>query len=236
MSDTPNLRLPFVAAAQAQKHVTVNEALARIDAALQLNVISRSVIAPPLSVAGEVYLVPDAPTGDWEAQSGALAFAVGEGWDFIAPQSGWRIWVADEAKWISFDGTSWISGALATTPSGASLQAEVLEFDVIFSDADAVVSSNAIIPEGCVVFAVTGRILDGFDGSLTDWSLGVAGSDNRYGSGFGSAVASYVRGLTGQPQGYYADTPLTLRANGGNFGNGQVRLAIHLMKFDLPNI
>jgi len=196
MSDTPNLRLPFVAAAQAQKHVTVNEALARIDAALQLNVISRSVIAPPLSVAGEVYLVPDAPTGDWEG----------------------------------------ISGALATTPSGANFRAEVLEFDVIFSDAGVVISSSAIIPAGCVVFAVTGRILDVFDGSLTDWSLGVAGFDNRYGSGFGSAAASYVRGLTGQPQGYYADTPLTLRANGGNFGNGQVRLAIHLMKFDLPNI
>ena len=32
MSDSLNLNLPYVEAAQAQKHVTVNEALSRLDA------------------------------------------------------------------------------------------------------------------------------------------------------------------------------------------------------------
>jgi hypothetical protein len=39
MSETIHLRLPYLAAAQAQKHVTHNEALSRLDATVQLAVI-----------------------------------------------------------------------------------------------------------------------------------------------------------------------------------------------------
>ena len=35
MPDTPNLALPLIAAAQAQKHVTHNDALLALDALLQ---------------------------------------------------------------------------------------------------------------------------------------------------------------------------------------------------------
>jgi hypothetical protein len=236
MSETTNLKLPLVAAAQAQKHVTVNEALARVDAALQMNIVSRTLMSPPTSTLGEVYLVPDAALGDWTGQDGALAFAVGNGWDFIPPQAGWRIWVADESKWISFGVSGWLDGAIATTQSGAGLRIEVLEFDNDFVGAATEIQTTAIIPAGSVVFAVTGRVLDGFDGSLSNWSLGVTGSSDRYGSGLGTATAAYVRGLTGQPQSYYSDTPLVLTANGGDFGSGEIRLAIHLMHFELPNL
>ena len=45
---TDNLFLPLPAAReQAQKHVTVNEALARLDAVVQLAVLSRGLTAPP---------------------------------------------------------------------------------------------------------------------------------------------------------------------------------------------
>ena len=40
MVKTANLELPLVQAAQAQKHVTVNEALALLDAAAQLRLAS----------------------------------------------------------------------------------------------------------------------------------------------------------------------------------------------------
>lgn len=36
MANSPNIELPFVEAAQAQKHVTVNESLLRLDAVSQL--------------------------------------------------------------------------------------------------------------------------------------------------------------------------------------------------------
>ena len=234
MSETPNLSLPLVASAQAQKHVTVNEALARIDAALQLNIVSRALSDAPASVAGEVYLVAPGATGNWTGQDGALAFAVGEGWDFVAPQAGWRVWVADEAVWISFDGLAWGTGVLATTSSGSEMRGEVIEVDVALSAEGAVVVTTAIIPTSSLVFAVTGRVISGFDGTLSDWSLGVSGSDNRYGSGLGNAAGSFVHGMTGQPQAYYSDTPLTMTANGGDFGTGVIRLAIHMMRFEIP--
>ena len=42
MADTTNLTLPLLAASQAQKHVTVNEALTRLDGMVQLTLRSRS--------------------------------------------------------------------------------------------------------------------------------------------------------------------------------------------------
>jgi hypothetical protein len=62
----------------------------------------------------------------------------------------------------------------------------------------------------------------------------VAGSDNRYGSGLGLALNSYLRGLSGAPVTYYADTPLLLTAEGGAFAAGTVRLALHLVELEPP--
>ena len=236
MSETFNLKLPLIAAAQAQKHVTVNEALARIDAALQMIAVSRSISSPPASIEGEVYLVGASATGDWTNNDGALAFAVGGGWEFILPHAGWKLWIADEAKWVAYNGTNWADGVLATTQSNAAMRADVVEFDIDFSDEMGSIVTQAVIPAGAVVFAITGRVTAGFDGNLTDFALGVSDSVNRYGAGLGTATAAFVHGLTSQPQSYYSATPLVLTANGGNFGSGSLRLAIHLMQFDLPRL
>lgn len=45
MQETDNLRLPFLIAAQAQKHVTHNEALRGLDATVQLSVADRDLSA-----------------------------------------------------------------------------------------------------------------------------------------------------------------------------------------------
>jgi Protein of unknown function (DUF2793) len=47
MDATSNLHLPFIVAAQAQKHVTHNEALRALDAVVQLAVLDRDLAAPP---------------------------------------------------------------------------------------------------------------------------------------------------------------------------------------------
>ena len=85
-----------------------------------------------------------------------------------------------------------------------------------------------------MVFAVTGRIKTAFTGALTDWDLGVAGSTNRYAGGMGLAQGSWLSGITGQPVTYYADTPLVLTANGGDFAGGELRLAIHYFTASPP--
>ncbi len=46
MSETYQFKLALLEAAQAQKHVTVNEAFARLDALAQLRVQSRSADVP----------------------------------------------------------------------------------------------------------------------------------------------------------------------------------------------
>ncbi len=234
MSETSNLKLPLLAAAQAQKHVTMNEALTRVDAALQLSVKSRTLASPPVSIEGEVYLVAAAGLGIWETRDGALAFSVGGGWDFLTPMSGWKIWVEDEAVWVVFDGTDWIENPVAVSPFGAGLSASVIEFDEILSAEGTGFTTSGLIPASSCVMAVTGRLIDGFDGGVANWSLGIAGSEDRYGSGLGVVSGAWVRGLTGQPQSYYADTPLTLTASGGDFGSGLIRLSIHLFSFGLP--
>ena len=47
MSDTTRLALPRLDAAQAQKHVTHNEALGLLDALVHLSLSARNVAAPP---------------------------------------------------------------------------------------------------------------------------------------------------------------------------------------------
>ncbi|HHI82980.1 MAG TPA: DUF2793 domain-containing protein, partial [Rhizobiales bacterium] len=47
MSETANLGLVFLEAAQAQKHVTMNEALRALDVLVQTAVQDRDLTAPP---------------------------------------------------------------------------------------------------------------------------------------------------------------------------------------------
>jgi hypothetical protein len=109
MSDTPLLQLPLLQAAQAQKHVTHNEALMLLDGLVHLAVISRTASSPPQAAAdGLRYLLPAAPSGAWAGQAGRLALAQGGGWVFLAPRSGWRLWVEEERRLLLFDGSVWI--------------------------------------------------------------------------------------------------------------------------------
>ncbi|MGB0412551.1 MAG: DUF2793 domain-containing protein, partial [Pikeienuella sp.] len=97
MSDTPNLGLPLLAASQAQKHVTMNDALLRLDALSSMVVKSRSEPSPPLTVSdGQVYLVPDGAGEAWAGRAGQLAFFVNGGWSFALPKAGWQTWIEDE--------------------------------------------------------------------------------------------------------------------------------------------
>ena len=55
---SPHLLLPFILAAQAQKHVTHNEAIRLLDAIVQLSVLDRDLTVPPASpVDGDRYIV-----------------------------------------------------------------------------------------------------------------------------------------------------------------------------------
>lgn len=90
---TPNLAMPYILPAQAQKHVTHNEALQIIDAAAQLCVEAMNQNTPPETAQnGQVWAIGTAPTGVWTGRAGQLAVHAGNGWLFVPVQEGWRAW------------------------------------------------------------------------------------------------------------------------------------------------
>ncbi|TNC74755.1 DUF2793 domain-containing protein [Rubellimicrobium roseum] len=94
-STSPRLSLPYLQPAQAQKHVTHNEALQLLDAAVQLSVLSFGATQPPAAPqAGDVHALAAGAQGDWAGQDGRLALWDGTGWQFLLPREGWRAWDA----------------------------------------------------------------------------------------------------------------------------------------------
>jgi Protein of unknown function (DUF2793) len=110
MDSSPNLILPYIIAAQAQKHVTHNEALRGLDALVQLMVLDKDLSSPPGSPAdGDRYIVAASPTGAWSGQAGKIAAWQDGAWAFYTPREGWRAWLADEDKLFFWDGSDWIA-------------------------------------------------------------------------------------------------------------------------------
>lgn len=116
MSDrSANLSLPYLMPSQAQKHVTHNEAIALLDALVQLVVISATQgAAPDTAAEGDRYLVPIGAGGAWSGQDGAVAIFSGGAWMFLVPRVGWQAWAADAGHGLRFDGTAWMIDAPAT--------------------------------------------------------------------------------------------------------------------------
>jgi lysophospholipase L1-like esterase len=114
MDSTPNLQLPYIMAAQAQKHVTHNEALRALDALVQLAVLDKDLAAPPASPAeGSRYIVAASPSGVWAGQAANIAAWQDGAWMFHAPGEGWLAWVADEDTIYTYNGAAWVSGVHA---------------------------------------------------------------------------------------------------------------------------
>ena len=117
VDDTPNLGLPYIMAAQSQKHVTHNEAIRALDAVVQLAVLDRDLAAPPVSPAeGDRYIVAASPTGDWDGQSGNIAAFQDGAWVFLSPNEGWIAWIADEEAAVVWSNSGWT--ALTTSGGG----------------------------------------------------------------------------------------------------------------------
>lgn len=243
MSDdaTPRLGLPYVAAGQAQKHVTVNEAFTRLDGLVQTAVVSRGLAGQPADPDdGALYILPAAATGEvWgDEDEGALMRFEAGGWRRVTPGPGHIVWVADEALVLVFD-DDWrpLTEVLdfqtlvaAAAPSGGRTRFAVLEEDVTLSGAST--ATSMVIPARAIIFAVSTRTLTAVTGAGA-YDCGVAGEQSKFGGSLGAAAGSTNIGVIG-PTAFYSDTPVVLTGVGGGFTGGVVRVAIHLIAFDAP--
>lgn len=108
MPDTARLKLPLLAAAQAQKHVTHNEALTALDTLVQIAVLDKDLGTPPGSPAeGDCYIVAASPTGAWTGWAGRIARFEDGQWRSFLPGAGWLAWVADESELHVHTGSGW---------------------------------------------------------------------------------------------------------------------------------
>lgn len=121
MDSTANLSLPYIMPAQAQKHVTHNEALRALDVLVQLSVVDRDLAVPPASpLDGSRYIVSASPTGVWSGHAGHVAAFQDGAWSFHIPSDGWLAWIEDESKLVVWSGSAWIeaggSGGINPAP------------------------------------------------------------------------------------------------------------------------
>lgn len=101
MSDDQSARLglPYLAAGQMQKHVTLNEALTRLDALTQTTVVSRSQSAQPGDPDdGALYILPaDATGAAWAGKpAGTLMRFEAGGWSVVGAPDGLIAVAVDE--------------------------------------------------------------------------------------------------------------------------------------------
>jgi hypothetical protein len=105
---SPRLGLPYLQPAQAQKHVTHNAALQRLDALAQLSLASTGAETPPAAPEpGEIHALGAAPQGDWAGQAGQLALWDGGAWLFVTPRPGWRAHDLASGRGLVFAAGGW---------------------------------------------------------------------------------------------------------------------------------
>ena len=113
MAETGRLALPLLEAGQARKEMTVNEALARLDLAVQAKVEAVGVSTPPVApVEGQGWIVGDSPNGAWTGKAAAIAGWTAGGWRFLAAREGMRVWSAADGTVVTHSGGAWRSGLL----------------------------------------------------------------------------------------------------------------------------
>lgn len=106
--------LPLLAAAQAQKETTHNEAIALID--LLVNPVVQSIAQvniPSAPLPGQAWIVGAGATGAWVGNTNKIAGWTLSGWRFITPVEAMSVWSLSDAATVQFNGTAWAIAKLS---------------------------------------------------------------------------------------------------------------------------
>lgn len=114
---TPRMSLPLLFAAQAQKELFHNEALARIDALLHPAVEDETNEPPQSPQEGESWLIAGSATGVWAGREQSIATFQNGGWIFTAAHPGMQIY-DQKAQQTAIFTTQWQKADPVEEPSG----------------------------------------------------------------------------------------------------------------------
>lgn len=229
MSNSANFDLTFLEAGQSHKHVSVNNALARIDALGQLVLISDDRNdAPEKPEEGDCVYIPMGE-GQFAGVNGKIAIYQNGGFEFVAPKAGWQAYITRRAEFCVFDGVEWQAWPKRET----SLAISVLSKERRIENSPQEVMA---IPERSIVFGVSALVSEDIKGEgVSGWSLGVGESKDRYGSGLWLGKGGWVKGLTGQPMTYWSETKLLISPEGGEFTGGKVKVKLFYLDLPIPD-
>ncbi len=125
---TPRYQLPYLVVSQAQKEITHNEALLRIDALLQPMVEAVAATPPAIQTgtqAGKCWLVGTGAAGEWAGKQGQIACWNGSGWSFVAATEGLRLrnkaLACDMIYTASGAGSGWQTPAAINNATGGTV-------------------------------------------------------------------------------------------------------------------
>ena len=106
---SPRLTLPYIQPAQAQKHVTHNQAIRQIDGLIHMSVVSDALSTPPTEQAeSKCYLVPPNAQDDWQGWAHHVAIWQDAAWMFLTPKTGWRLFVSNQKKLMVYLRSAWV--------------------------------------------------------------------------------------------------------------------------------
>lgn len=202
MADTPNIRVTFLEANQAQKHITVNEAFRALDALVQPAVEITGLNAPPGSpVDGARYVVGPAPTGAWAGQAFAIAAWQDGAWAFYFPAEGWSVWDRATDAALTFLGGAWVRQAALPFPDNLFRLVDdadptrLAAFDL--SGLSAGTTRTFTLPNLSATLAHLGNAAQTFIGATTfsnaSVTIGTATTTAAYGIGTGGTTTGVTK-------------------------------------------
>jgi len=193
MDNSAKLGVPLLAADQAQKHVTMNDALQRFDQLVQARAINFTTTAPPPSPsAGHAYVISSPATGEWAGREGQFAAFYSGAWVYMTPSEGWRIYDESTSMPMVYNGGAWVqelalvgadtvlANAMGGVVNGAQIyiQPEVTGSDITFASADNSINStstgfNDLLNNSQTTLGLTKIVLSGatFSGGIATYTV-----------------------------------------------------------------
>lgn len=204
MDSTPRLAIPYLLPNQAQKHVTLNEALDRVDNLVGAFALSRNISAQPTGPnIGDAYILSATPSGAaWSlhAENDVLAYRA-DGWHLVPTNNGIRIWVADESQMVVRLASGWqIIAPSSYDQFGVNTSANTVNRLAVKSDA-VLLSHDDVTPGSGDMRQAINRLSAAHVGSLLFQTASVTGAEigqvgtNDLGISVSADGSSFTTGL-----------------------------------------